>query len=714
LLTAGLAILFLLGSDPVWVIAAANLCYLIGIALPSVAVWLLRKNAPEMDRPYRAPRGTITLGLLAAGAWGLSTVLGFEQFGLPTVLASMALAYSGSVLYALRRWGDRRHAGMPMLWRSLHLKLTGAMLLVLTLDGTGYLLAINSISVSRTALITCLQDIFVAVAVLTITVGLVLPGMIGHAAGEVAQAANRLAMGGLADLSRATQALGAGDLDAACTTVTISPVVVHSRDELGAMAASFNTMQGEIAQAAAALDVAREDVRRARDELRASNAELARWSTELEQHVQERTAALRHRSEQLEAILAVGQHVRVHQSAAEVLQRVAEAARAVAGAPVVSAYLPTSEDPAQLECVAVAPLEAAAAVPPQIAAPVAATCGWDPEGTDEVLLVPLTHEGANVAGLLRLVKVPAEFGQEGRDALTILTTTAAIALENIGLLAREHDARAAAEEAVRVRDDFLTAASHDLRTPLTTIQGHADLMQMRLGTGAAIDGSWLGARIGALQQATRRMVATVEEITDVAELQIGRRLDLKVQPVDVGEMVRAAVALVEGSAPRGAAPVVVAGSSPVVVEGDGMRLERVLQNVIGNAVKYSPGGTPVQVRVSRQEDWAVITVRDGGVGIPAAELPYIFSKYYRASTSIGIKGTGIGLAGAKAIVTQHGGHITLDSIVGQGTTVVISLPCCPHPWSDEESDEEEVQRLQQVGQPVTQRLEPGLRAVAGQ
>jgi signal transduction histidine kinase len=185
------------------------------------------------------------------------------------------------------------------------------------------------------------------------------------------------------------------------------------------------------------------------------------------------------------------------------------------------------------------------------------------------------------------------------------------------------------------------------------------------------------------------MVATVEEITDVAELQIGRRLDLKVQPVDVGEMVRAAVALVEGSALRGAAPVVVAASSSVVVEGDGMRLERVLQNVIGNAVKYSPGGTPVQVQVSRQEDWAVITVRDGGVGIPADELPHIFSKYYRASTSIGIKGTGIGLAGAKAIVTQHRGHITLDSIVGQGTTVVISLPCFPHSRSDEGSEEEE-------------------------
>jgi signal transduction histidine kinase len=292
--------------------------------------------------------------------------------------------------------------------------------------------------------------------------------------------------------------------------------------------------------------------------------------------------------------------------------------------------------------------------------------------------VPLACEGAGLAGLLRLADVPAEFGSEGRDALTILTTTAAIALENIHLLACEHEARAAAEAAVQVRDDFLTAASHDLRTPLTTIQGHADLIQMRLGSGAAIDSSWLGTRIGALQAASRRMVATVEEITDVAELQIGHRLDLNVQPVDVGEMVRAATTMVEGSAPRGAAPIVVDMAGPVVVAGDGMRLERVLQNVIGNAVKYSPAGTPVQVRVSRQDGRAVIAVRDHGVGIPADELPHIFSRYYRASTSIGIKGTGIGLAGAKAIVQQHGGHIELDSIVGHGTTVVISLPCLPH------------------------------------
>ena len=208
--TAGMAILFLLTGDPVWVIAAANLCYLIGIGMPSVAVWLLRRNAPEMPRPYRAPRGTITLGLIAAIGWAISAILGLQQFGLPTVLAGIALAYSGSLLYALRRWTDARKRCEPGVFNSLHLKLTGAMLLVLAFDGAGYLLAISSVSAQRVELITFLEDIFVVVALLSISVGLVLPGIISHTVGEVARAADRLATGTLADFSKAMQALATG------------------------------------------------------------------------------------------------------------------------------------------------------------------------------------------------------------------------------------------------------------------------------------------------------------------------------------------------------------------------------------------------------------------------------------------------------------------------------------------------------------------------
>jgi len=291
-LTAGMAIIVLLAGDPTLVIAAANLAYLIGIGLPSVAVWLLRRDAPGAARPYRAPRGTIGLGVGAASVWGLATILGFEQFGLPTVLAGLALAFSGAVFYALRRWSDRRRAGKPILLHSLHVKLTGAMLLVLTLDGTGYYLAVSSLGKQQTARIAGLEDIFVAVAVLTLSIGLILPGTIAHATGEVARSAERLAHGTLADLLHAMQALEKGDLDAAHARVDVAPVVVHTRDEVGAMAASFNLMQAEVAQAARALDGAREGLRQARGDLTRSNEELAQWASELERRVAERTTAL--------------------------------------------------------------------------------------------------------------------------------------------------------------------------------------------------------------------------------------------------------------------------------------------------------------------------------------------------------------------------------------------------------------------------------------
>jgi two-component system, sensor histidine kinase len=271
LLTAGMAISFLLLGVPIWLIAAANFTYLIGICLPNVAVWLLRRDAPAMERPYRAPRGFINLGLVAASVWGIAAILGFQQFGLPTVMVGLVFAYSGSALYAWRKYKDRKQQGLPGVARSLHIKLTGAMLLVMVLDGAGYLIAVQSVAEHETALIAILEDIFVAVAMLTITVGLVLPGMIAHSAVEVSQAANRLTKGTLADFSRAMQALGEGNIDAAYARIDVVPVQINSRDELGDMALSFNTLQEEIGRAAVGLSKAREELLIARESGEAAN-----------------------------------------------------------------------------------------------------------------------------------------------------------------------------------------------------------------------------------------------------------------------------------------------------------------------------------------------------------------------------------------------------------------------------------------------------------
>ena len=274
--TAVFAIAFLMSGDPPWIIAAANFCYLIGIGMPSVAVWLLRRNEPARARPYRAPRGTVTLGLGAAGVWLLATLLGLEQFGLPTVLASLGMAYSGALAYAWRRFRDHgRGVERRRFLHSLHAKLTGAMVLVMVLDGAGYLLALHHVSRADPLLVAGLKDIFVAVAVLTVSVGLVLPGTIAHAASQVADAARRLAEGPVADFTRAMRALSAGDLEFAQARADIRPVTVRSLDELGQMSRSFNEMQRDVAVAAGALDDAREGLRASKQALALSSRRQA-------------------------------------------------------------------------------------------------------------------------------------------------------------------------------------------------------------------------------------------------------------------------------------------------------------------------------------------------------------------------------------------------------------------------------------------------------
>ena len=274
LLTAGVAIGFMWIGDPIWLVAAANFTYLISVCMPNVAAWLLRQDAPNAERPYRAPRGAIAIGLVASAVWLLSAVFGFQQFGLPTVLIGLAMAYSGAGLYVWRKVEDHLAQGEQALKPSLHVTLTGAMLLVLVLDGAGYLLAVRSLPVQDGPLSVALEDIFVLVALLTLAVGLVLPGIIANTAEEIAERAEQMASGAVLNFSRAMTALGQGNLEEAQFTAPMTPMVVRSRDELGRMASSFNRLQDEVAIAAVGLEGAREGLRANRQELTSTNVTL--------------------------------------------------------------------------------------------------------------------------------------------------------------------------------------------------------------------------------------------------------------------------------------------------------------------------------------------------------------------------------------------------------------------------------------------------------
>ena len=239
-------------------------------------------------------------------------------------------------------------------------------------------------------------------------------------------------------------------------------------------------------------------------------------------------------------------------------------------------------------------------------------------------------------------------------------------------------ARLEAEAAVRVRDELLAAASHDLRTPLTMVRGVLERIAIRKERGQAIEEEWLNAQFVKMEHASSRMLSTVEEITDAAQLRSGHELALFSTDVDLGQIVEAITAMVaDANKWSGVSPIEVIAPPGLKMHADRSRIERVVQNIVGNAVKYSPEGTPVRVELRRDAQWAVITVQDRGVGIPAEQLPSLFTHFFRASTSIGIPGSGIGLAGSQQIVEQHGGRITVTSALGEGTTVRVFLPLLP-------------------------------------
>ena len=216
----------------------------------------------------------------------------------------------------------------------------------------------------------------------------------------------------------------------------------------------------------------------------------------------------------------------------------------------------------------------------------------------------------------------------------------------------------------------------ELAQRLLVVREVAQLVQYKLSRGQALNNARLAAHMWAIDRALTRLNAMVDEMRDVARLQVGQALELQREEVDVSALVHLVAAEYEGAAGRPCVEVQ-APAEAVLVCGDRARLERVLHNLIGNAVKYSPHGTPVDVAVQTQEQWAVVTVRDQGLGIPAEDLPHIFTRFFRASTARGVKGTGIGLAGSKAIIEQHHGQIMVESAVGQGTTVTICLPSSP-------------------------------------
>jgi PAS domain S-box-containing protein len=247
-----------------------------------------------------------------------------------------------------------------------------------------------------------------------------------------------------------------------------------------------------------------------------------------------------------------------------------------------------------------------------------------------------------------------------------LASRAAIALDNARLY---HDAQAA----VRARDQFLSIASHELKTPLTSLMGYVDLMQRRAArAGEQSERDQRAIRVVGEQAA--RLNKLIGALLDLSRIETGQ-LSIERGLVDLNALARRLVEETQPTTDRHT--ITFSGDDqPVMLLGDELRLEQVIQNLIQNAIKYSPVGGTVAVQIERQGANAYVRVSDQGIGIPATALPQLFRRFYRApnADSQHISGMGIGLYVVKEIIELHGGTVEAASQEGQGSTFTLCLP----------------------------------------
>jgi two-component system sensor histidine kinase KdpD len=303
-----------------------------------------------------------------------------------------------------------------------------------------------------------------------------------------------------------------------------------------------------------------------------------------------------------------------------------------------------------------------------------------PGSVRRCFVAPLGGRGGVVGALA--VERRGDIPVDERRWLPLLAAHVSLALENARLAARQRrfadelaeKVTAATRQVVemdRMKSEFVAIASHELRTPLTALQGFSELLLVRRFTPTEL------ARIGAIMSAeAERLGRIVSDFLDLARLERGLAPTLRLARVNVGALIEDAVEVLRRARPTHELEVDCAGELPPL-EADPDALDRVVKNLVSNAVKYSPAGSRVRVvaRAQTAPPAVEILVEDEGPGIPEGERARIFEPYYR--TAAGARtagGAGLGLAVVKSLVVAHGGTIRADDVAPHGTRMTLVLP----------------------------------------
>jgi signal transduction histidine kinase/integral membrane sensor domain MASE1 len=288
-------------------------------------------------------------------------------------------------------------------------------------------------------------------------------------------------------------------------------------------------------------------------------------------------------------------------------------------------------------------------------------------GMRSLIVVPLLTRHVSV-GVVAFIRTGGRaYDEDDRSCAEEFGRRAAIAIDNARLFR-------AANEAIAVRDDFLSIASHELNTPLTPLKMQIDSLRRR-----QFSPEHVREKLDAAAGQVARLTKVVTQLLDVSRIRAGR-LPIVPEAFDMAELVDEVVARMSYEAERSGVPLVAHAERPCPGTWDRIRIDQVVTDLVTNAVRYG-AGQPVEITLSKTDSGVRIAVRDQGIGIAPENQQRIFERFERASSSRHYGGFGLGLWIAREILRSSGGTISVDSAPGRGSTFVVELPFQPPPCS---------------------------------
>jgi predicted ATPase/signal transduction histidine kinase/tRNA A-37 threonylcarbamoyl transferase component Bud32 len=290
-------------------------------------------------------------------------------------------------------------------------------------------------------------------------------------------------------------------------------------------------------------------------------------------------------------------------------------------------------------------------------------------GTGSVIVVPLVARDIRLGALTLASASPGWFRPPDVELATEIGRRAALAIDNARLL-RE------TQQAVRLRDDFLSVASHELRTPIASLMINVGRLLRSRAAGKQLPPE-LYDSLDRVKHSADRLRRLTDELLDVTRVEHGS-LDLEPMDVELGALVRQVIEDLKFALAGAGCPVRIDAAQPVKGMWDPSRLQQVVTNLVSNALKFG-AGRPIEIRVRDDAGVAELSVRDHGLGIEPDRQRFIFDRFERGVSSAHYGGLGLGLYIAHRIVQAHGGSLRVESELGHGATFTVTLPRGAHP-----------------------------------